>query len=174
MTLEPKAATLEPKAATLEPKAATLEYKVPRILWENLESVLLAQSKRFVGEMAKRLGVSERELQKKVLPSADSLNIIMMDSQAESNQCKAYIQHDEMTEFCRKAVAYQSEYCPLHRQHRMTLIPGKTPIIIEKIKDRNTMEPLWKKDNLLLNAQGHTVGTIQPNDGKIKLFVLPA
>ena len=158
----------------LEPNAAVLEYKIPRILWENLEAVLLAQSKRFIGEMAKRLGVPERELQKKVLPSADSLKIIMMDSHTESNQCRAYIQHGEMTEFCRKAVAYQSEYCPLHRQQRMTLIPGKTPIVIEKIKDRNTMEPLWKKDHMLLNAQGEIVGTIQPNEGKLKLFVLPA
>jgi hypothetical protein len=173
-TLEPKAATLEPKVATLEPKAAMLEYKVPRVLWENLESVLLAQSKRYIGEMAKRLGVSERELQKRVLPSSDSLTIMMMDSEAESNQCKAYIQHGEMTEFCRKAVAYQSEFCPLHRQQRMTLIPGKEPTIVEKIKDRNTMEPLWKKGHILLNAQGQTVGTIQSNQGKLKLFVLPA
>lgn len=165
--------TLEPKAA-IEPKAAMLEYKVPRILWENFESVLLAQSKRYIGEMAKRLGVSERELQKRVLPSTDSLKIIMMDSQAESNQCRAYIQHGEMTEFCRKAVAYQSEFCPMHRQQRMTLIPGKTPTVIEKIKDRNTMEPLWKKGHVLLNAQGQMVGTIQSNQGKLKLFVLPA
>lgn len=165
--------TLELKA-TLEPKAAMLEYKVPRILWENLESVLLAQSKRFIGEMAKRLGVPERELQKRVLSSADSLKIIMMDSQAESNQCKAYIQHGEMTEFCRKAVAYQSEFCQMHRQQRMTLIPGKTPTVVEKIKDRNTMEPLWKRGHILLNAQGQTVGTIQSSQEKLKIFVLPA
>jgi len=151
----------------------SLEYKVPRILWENLESVLLAQSKRYIGEIAKRLGISERELQKRVLPSADSLKVMIMDSQAESNQCKAYVQHGEMTEFCRKAVAYHSEFCPLHRQQRMTLIPGKEPIIVEKIKDQNTMEPLWKKDHMLLNARGEMVGTIQPNQGKMKLFVLP-
>ena len=174
MTLDPKVAVLEPKVAVLEPKVAVLEYKVPRILWENLESVLLAQSKKYIGEMAKRLGVSERELQKRVLPSADSLKIIMMDSQAESNQCRAYVQHGEMTEFCRKAVAYQSEYCLLHRQQRMTLIPGKEPTVVEKIKERNTMEPLWKKEHMILNAQGQTVGTIQCNQGKLKLFVLPA
>jgi hypothetical protein len=151
----------------------TLEYKVPRILWENLESVLLAQSKRYIGEIAKRIGVSERELQKRVLPSTDSLKIMIMDSQAETNQCKAYVQHGEMTEFCRKAVAYHSEYCPLHRQQRMTLIPGKEPTIVEKVKDKNTVEPLWKKDHLLLNSRGETVGTIQPNQGRMRLFVLP-
>ena len=152
----------------------SLEYKVPRILWENLESVLLAQSKRYIGEIAKRLGISERDLQKRVLPTADSLKVMIMDSQAESNQCRAYVQHGEMTEFCRKAVAYHSEFCPMHRQQRMTLIPGKEPTVVEKVKDRNTIDPLWKKDHLLLNAQGQTVGTIQPNQGRMKLFVLPS
>lgn len=152
----------------------SLEYKVPRILWENFESVLLAQSKRYIGEIAKRLGVSERELQKRVLPSADSLKVMIMDSQAETNQCRAYVQHGEMTEFCRKAVAYHSEFCLIHRQQRMTLIPGKEPVVVEKVKDNNTLEPLWKKDHLLLNAQGEIVGTIQPNQERIKLFVLPA
>jgi len=80
----------------------SLEYKVPRILWENLESVLYAQSKRYVMETAKRLGVPEKELLKRVLPTSDSLHVMIQDSQAESNQCKAYVQHDKMTVFCKK------------------------------------------------------------------------
>lgn len=43
----------------------SLEYKVPRLLWENFEAVLLAQSKRYIGELARRLNVSEKELQKR-------------------------------------------------------------------------------------------------------------
>ena len=65
-----------------------LEYKVPRILWENFESVLLAQSKRYIAELAKRLHVSEKELIKKVLPTTDSLKVIIQDSHNESNQCE--------------------------------------------------------------------------------------
>ena len=69
----------------------SIEYKIPRILWENLESVLLAQSKRYIGELAKRLKVSEKELIKRVLPTSDYLKVIIQDTQTES-QCKAYIQ----------------------------------------------------------------------------------
>jgi hypothetical protein len=152
----------------------TLEYKVPRVLWENLESILLAQSKRYIGEIAKRLGVPEKELQKRILPSTDSLKVIIQDSQAETNQCKAYVQHGEITSFCRKSVAYHSEYCVVHRQQRMTIIPGTAPIVLQKMKERNTMEPLWIKQHLLVNAKGHTAGVIQQNEGRIKLFVLPA
>lgn len=154
----------------------SLEYKVPRILWENLESVLLAQSRRYIGELAKRLGVSEKELQKRVLPSSDSLKVIIQDSQAESNQCKSYVQHGTMTTYCRKPVAYHSDYCTVHRHHRMTLIPGETltePMIVQKVKDQHSIEPLWANKHTLLNAQGNKVGMIQPEEGRIKLFILP-
>jgi hypothetical protein len=154
----------------------SVEYKVPRILWENLESVLLAQSRRYIGELAKRLGISEKELQKRVLPSSDSLKIMIQDSQAESNQCKSYIQHGVMTTYCRKPVAYHSDYCTIHRQQRMTLIPGSDtnePVVVQKVKDQHTIEPLWVKQNILINSQGHKVGIIYPEENRMKLFVLP-
>ena len=153
--------------------SVALEYKVPRILWENLESVLLAQSRRYIGELAKRLGISEKELQKRVLPSSDSLKIMIQDSQAESNQCKAYDQRGKMTTYCRKPVAYHSDYCTIHRQQRMTLIPGDEPIIVQKVKDQHTIEPLWIKQNILINSQGHKVGIIHSEENRMKLFVLP-
>jgi hypothetical protein len=136
------------------------EYKVPRLLWENLESVLLAQSKRYIGELAKRLGVSEKELQKKVLPTSDTLKVTIQDNQAESSQCKAYIQQDTITMFCRKSVAYQSEFCAFHRLKRMTVIDGMNPIILQKVKDHHDMEPLWIDKNILLNSCGEMVGKV--------------
>lgn len=150
----------------------SLEYKVPRILWENLESVLYAQSKRYVMELAKRLGVSEKELVKRVLPTSDSLRVIIQDSQAESNQCKAYVQHDKMTVFCKKATAYQSEFCVYHRSMRMTVIDGTEPIIVQKVKDRNDMEPMWMQDNILVNSNGNIIGKINRDQSIIKRFVI--
>jgi hypothetical protein len=150
----------------------SLEYKVPRILWENLESVLLAQSKRYVGELAKRLGVSERELVKKVLPSSDSLKVIIQDTQAECNQCKAYIQNDKLTVFCRKATAYGSEFCACHRNKRMIVIEDTNPAQLQRIKDINGLEPLWASNNTLYNSNGELVGKINTETGKIKIFML--
>lgn len=145
------------------------EYKVPRILWENLESVLLAQSKRYIGELAKRLGVSEKELLKRVLPRGDSLNVIIQDTQ-ESNQCKAYIQHDKLTIFCRKPTSYGCEYCPFHRNKRMIVIDNTNPIIIQRVKDTNNMSPLWLYKNTLYNSQFNMVGKMKNNT--IKLFII--
>lgn len=152
----------------------SIEYKVPRLLWENLESVLLAQSKRYVGELAKRLGVPEKELIKKVFPISDSLKIIIQDTHAECNQCKAYIQNDKLTIYCRKITAYGSEYCPFHRNKRMLVIDGTNPIQIQKIKDINTLEPLWASDKYVYNSSGDSIGRINRETGKIKLFITSA
>jgi hypothetical protein len=150
----------------------SVEYKVPRFLWENLESVLLAQSKRYVAELAKRLGVPEKDLIKKVLPSSDSLKVIIQDNQAECSQCKAYVQHDKLTVFCRKATAYGSEFCPFHRNKRMIVVEGTNPIRLQRVNDINTMEPLWVAKNTLYNSSGDVVGKIDKESGKMKMFIV--
>jgi len=136
------------------------EYKVSRLLWENLESVLLAQSKKYIAELAKRLGVPEKELQKKLMPASDTIKVIIQDNQVESSQCKAYVQQDHITMFCRKSVAYQSEFCAFHRTKRMTVIDGTNPMILQKVKDHNDMEPLWIEQNTLRNSHGDMVGKV--------------
>ncbi len=150
----------------------SLEYKVPRLLWENFEAVLLAQSKRYIAELARRLNVPEKDLQKKVLPSNDSLKVIIQDTQAESNQCKAYVQNNKLTVYCRKPVVYGCEYCAFHRNKRMMIIDGTHPVTIQKIKDINTIEPLWADNTTLYNSAGDYIGKIRKDKSKIKVFVL--
>jgi len=145
------------------------EYKVPRILWENLESVLLAQAKRYIGELAKRLKVPERELIKRVLPTSDTIKVIIQDTQSELNQCRAYIQNDKLTIFCRKPVAYGCDYCPFHRNKRMLVIEGTNPVSIQRLKDTNSIGPLWVNTNTLYNSTGDIVGKMKGDT--IKLFI---
>jgi hypothetical protein len=152
----------------------SIEYKVPRFLWENLESVLLAQSKRYVSELANRLKVPEKELIKRVLPTSDSLKVIILDTQAECNQCKAYIQNDKLTVFCRKTISFGSEYCHFHKNKRMMVIDGTNPIELQKLKDTNTLGPLWINENNIYNSTGDIVGKINKNENKIKMFIIGA
>lgn len=147
----------------------SIEYKIPRLLWENLESVLLAQSKRYIAELAKKLEVSERELLKRVLPTSDSIKVIIQDTHAESNQCKAYIQHEKVTIFCRKPVSYGSEYCICHRNKRMFVIEGTNPVLLQRLKDTN-IGPLWISKNTLYNSNGDIVGKMK--DNIIKIFII--
>jgi hypothetical protein len=152
----------------------SLEYKIPRFLWENFESVLLAQSKRYIAELAKRLDVPEKELLKRVLPSSDSLNVIIQDNLSESNKCRAYLQYDKLTIYCRKPTVYGCDYCAFHRNKRMTVIDDTNPLQIQKIKDIDSIEQLWASDNTLINSSGNMVGKINRDKGKIKLFVISA
>ena len=150
----------------------SLEYKVPRILWENFESVLLAQSKRYIAELAKRLHVSEKELIKKVLTTTDSMKVIIQDSHDDSNQCNAYVQHDHLTVFCRKPVAYQSSFCSVHRNRRMMVMEGTQPTAIQKIKDVPSLPPMWQIEQTLINSHGNMIGKINIEEQKMKLFVV--
>lgn len=149
-----------------------MEYKVPRFLWENLEAVLLAQSKRYVSELAKRLEIPEKELLHRVLPSSDSLKIIIQDTHSESCQCKAYLQNNKLTTFCRKPVIYGTEFCALHRAKRMTVIEGTTPTEIQRIKDKITQCPSWITKNIIINTNGNMIGKINRSSSKIKMFIV--
>lgn len=150
-----------------------MEYKVPRILWESLESILLAQSKRYISELAKVLEVNEIELQRRVLPSADIIKVTLQDSQAESSQCKAFHLENKITVYCKKTVAYNSEYCHIHREKRMFIIENKDAVQLTRVKDIDTLPPLWIKDeSMLINSNGDTVGIIEEADQKITMFII--
>jgi hypothetical protein len=153
----------------------SIEYKIPRLLWENIESVLLAQSKRYIVELANRLHVPEKELLKRVLPTSDSLKVIIQDTQSDTNKCKAYVQQDKVTTYCRKPTAYGGDFCPFHRNKRMMVIDGINPIEIQHLKDMPTLGPRWvTKNNDIINRNGEKVGKINKQTGKIKLFVISA
>lgn len=149
-----------------------MDYKVPRVLWENLESVLLAQSKKYVSELASRLHVSEKELIKKVLPTSDSLRVLIIDSHAESNQCKAYIQENKVTMFCKKPVTSHSEYCNQHIHKRMMVLEDSNTKHVQKVKDSNIHEQLWVVDNNVINMDGNIVGKCKHSENVLKLFVI--
>jgi len=150
----------------------SLEYKIPRFLWENFESVLLAQSKRYVCELAKKLGVPEKELLKKVLPSSDSVTVLIQDTSIELNQCRAYIQNDKLTVFCRKPTAYACEYCAFHRNKRMNVIEDTNPHEIQKIKDKPNYQQMWLNKNTIVSSNGNIIGKVNKTKGLVRLFVV--
>ncbi len=149
------------------------EYKVNRILWESLESILYAHSVKYVREVAKKLEIPEKELIKRVIPSSDSLKVYIQDTNNETTQCKAYIQDNKLTVLCRKPVAYNCEYCSLHRDKRMTLIKETDPEFIQKIKDRSDINSIWvNSTNNLINSNGDIIGKINKVKQKITLYSL--
>ena len=151
----------------------TTEYHFPRILWDNLESILKAHSKKYVYELARYLKVPEKELYDKVFPNSDSVQIIIQDSHADINKCKAFVQRNKVTIYCKKPVAYHSEYCSFHRNCRMAVLPSEDSIkTIIQIKEIDKYESIWliNNTNEIINSKGDLVGKWNKSKNKIILY----
>ncbi len=152
---------------------STTEYKVNRILWESLESILYAHSVKYVREIAKKLEIPEKELIKRVIPSSDTLKVYIQDTNAETTQWKAYTQNDKLTVYCKKPVAYNCDYCAIHRHKRAMIIKEVEPQAIQKVKDRDDIDNIWiTSEDKLINSNGDFVGKINKNKGIVTLYVV--
>lgn len=148
--------------------SARHNYKVPRILWENMEAVLLAQSKKYIEELAKILQVNAKELQKRVMPSADSIKVVLQD--VEERQCTAYVQQGTCTVFCRKPI-YHGTFCAAHSVKR-PLVSMENAATIQRLKDIESLPSTWILNNNLIAANGQQIGRINHTTKKIKIYVI--
>ena len=147
-------------------------YKVPRLLWESLAAVLLAQGKRFVRDLAKTLEVPEKELLKQVFPTKDSLQVTLHDTQSMSLQCEAFHQTEAMVHRCGKPVDLGSTFCGGHRVHRPTVAVVPTTIEYIKLRDGADRPSLWlrKSDNHVVDAKGSVRGLFCQESATLQLF----
>lgn len=154
--------------------SAKYNYKVPRILWENLEAVLLTQSKKYIEELAKILGVPAKELQKRVMPSANSVKVILQDTQEST--CRAYVQNGAFTVFCRKPV-FNGDFCAAHCGVR-PIVNDTNAAPIKKVKDMDMLPPMWEKDTSipaisdLYVASGQRIGKVNHDKQKITIYTI--
>ena len=147
------------------------EYKVSRLLWENLEAVLLAQGKRFVKDIAKTLKVNEKELLKQVFPTKDSLKVAIYDGNAESNQCSAYITGGPVTHLCRNPIITGTSFCSAHATIRYAVEPTETTVQLRKIQEGPARPSLWiQPDGCALDVHGIVRGVYNADMNKLTLL----
>jgi len=154
----------------------TVTYKVPRLLWENLEALLLAEGKRYVRDIAKTLKVPEKELLKRVFPTKDTLQIILHDTHTQTLECSAHVISSPKDERvgqvgrrCRRPVQLGSEFCSVHVLHRSLFIQS-TPV--RKLQDSPSRPSLWVLENgTVINEEGIEQGLFSEETGKLTLFV---
>jgi hypothetical protein len=88
---------------------------VNRILWESLESVLLAQSKELMRDIAKTLKQPEKPLMDAFKKEIKNVFLVdLSDPTDEKFLCEALLDDTEVAQRCRKAVVYGEKFCPLH------------------------------------------------------------
>jgi hypothetical protein len=55
----------------------------------------------------------------------------------------------------------------------MIVIDGTNPVQLQRLKDQNTLGPLWVNENMIYNSAGELAGKINKTTEKIKIFVMP-
>lgn len=151
---------------------STPEYQVPRILWESLESVLIAQGRQFVKECAKRLEVNEKELLKRVMPSS-KITVYLQDTHSETLQCKAFINVNSLIHHCRRPVTFGSEYCFQHRRDRLIIEEPESKYHVERLQDASERPTLWKRsDNKVIDVHGNIIGEYDDESSKLTLYLI--
>jgi len=88
---------------------------VNRLLWESLESVLIAQSKELMRDLAKTLQKPEKPLFEAF--KKECKNIFLVDLSEPTDEkflCEALCIETEVALRCRKPVVYGERFCPGH------------------------------------------------------------
>lgn len=147
------------------------EYQVPRLLWETFESVLLAQGRIFVKDVAKRLEVNEKELLRRVMPSS-KIKVYLHDTSTDSLLCQAFVQTGIIMHHCRKPVSLGCEFCSLHRTTRYFTGHDVTEEnYVQRIEDSPDRPALWKcKDGSVIDYDGNVRGYYEEEGDKLVLF----
>jgi hypothetical protein len=152
---------------------AVPDIKVPRLLWESLEAVFLAQGKKYVREMAKALEVDPKQLVKKVFDGKDGVRIILHDTATESLECTAYVQDRAVTRMCRRPVQLGSEFCSTHITARAHIAATEATVEVRKLQDDPTRPSLWVyPDGRAVDVHGKVHGFYDTATGALTLLQL--
>lgn len=152
----------------------TTTYKFPLIVWQSLEPLLFAESRKYVRSVASALKVDESELLKAVLPDRDKFLVTLFETE-DIRECKAWISHPTRSDFaihCRKATFPGEECCAAHKHNRSTVQPRlEPPIIWKRIKTPPDVPPLWlDADNNIVNIDGIICGKKNADSNQIIFF----
>jgi hypothetical protein len=93
-----------------------MSYAVQRPLWEAMESVLMAQSKRLIKDIAETLGEDEKKLWTAFrLDKSHPYLVDLEEPTSENFKCSAFDTSTVVARICRKPVLFGERFCPAHR-----------------------------------------------------------
>jgi hypothetical protein len=156
---------------------------IPRVLWESFETTLWTQSRSYVREIARLLGVKEDVLLREVLPSKDTLQVYIQESPEDCPydlECKAVIQagSDDVRYGirCRRTIEKGHSYCSkhvIHRQECQARVTAGLPIpkILHRLRGVDVNIPLWTDDaGVVWNAGAEQCGTYDSGTRRLVLW----
>ena len=153
-----------------------MSYQIPKIIWESLESALYAESRNYLRHLADALKINSSDLIKAVLPSKDSLKVLMYETD-DIQECKAFIPHPvkaDLAIHCRKPVFPGEDYCHVHQHARYGIQTTlDTPPKWKALKVPPELPSLWLNDKeQVVNADGNVYGIAKKDEsGSIQQII---
>ncbi len=158
--------------------ASKSTLQIPLVIWESLEISLRSGSKAFIKKVAKILQVDENELIRTVMPSGESIRMILYETD-DIKQCPAYIPHPMKSNFavhCRKSIIPGEEFCPIHKHSRFNVQNSIEGVIeLEALQTPSELPALWLApgDTTIrdvINVEGKIVGQLNTENNSLTYF----
>lgn len=147
---------------------------IPKFLWQSLDSLMYNEARNYLTKVAEILRVPASDLIKAVIPSKETLKIIMYDCESLGS-CRAWIAHPDRPDFaihCKKPTTPGEDCCAEHK-HSRTSIQRQIdrPQILRPINTGPDMEPLWlNEDDQVVNCHGKIRGRYLSDKGRLIIY----
>lgn len=141
---------------------------VNRILWESLESVLLAQSKELMREIAKTLKQPEKPLLDAFKKEIKNMYLVDLSEPTEEKfLCEALLSETEVAQRCRKPVVYGEKFCPCHTNWSLSPTFSRIPSL-RRVKVEEDVYFLCELTQTVYSPAYERIGFVENN--RIVLF----
>lgn len=148
------------------------KFPIPFLVYQALQSSLLAEAKRLTKDIATTLNQPEGPLWKEIQKEMSSFYLIEQDEPThEEFQCKAYHVRNEIWTLCRDPVCYGAAFCPAHFATRCEQPPADLPIWKRIEIDETRKGFLDETSNTVYDSETlEKIGIYSPKKKIIKIF----
>ena len=105
------------------------QFPIPFLIFQSLQSSILAEAKKLTKDIATTLGKPEGPLWKEIQKEVQSVYLIEQEEPThEEFECQGYHIKNGVWSICREPVIYGSKFCPRHFTSPCKHPPANLPI----------------------------------------------
>jgi hypothetical protein len=149
-----------------------MNVQIPQQLLESLQASFLGEAKRICRDAAKILKVNEKEMLQKVLPQANRVKLLVVDTNEAPTQCPALIQEESILRRCRMPTLLGTGRCLCHQTVTIPNIPEECIQLVRMERMEQNDDPLWCNEATgeVYDSSGAIVGLYK--NSELHLYVL--
>ncbi len=147
------------------------QFPIPFLIFQALQSSLLAEAKRLTKDIATTLNKPEGPLWKEVQKDLHSMYLVeQTEPTFEEFQCRAHHTKNGVWTMCRDAVVYGSRYCPRHFSNPCEHPPADLPTYKCIILDNEKKSYINESNEVLDGETLEKIGIWIPKKNIVKIF----